>query len=113
LARRIGQGAHSLAGQTDLLELAAILENACIVVTTDSGPMHMAAATGVPVVALFGPGDPKRYCPRGQPGQTIILQGRSAPRDPLRWHSDLTATQVIDAILAALGRHSETRGGDD
>lgn len=102
LARQIGDGARSIAGHTTLLELAAALEGASLVVTTDSGPMHMAAATGAPVVALFGPGDPTRYAPRGHPERTRILLGRVAPRDPHLWHVDITAAQVAEEIRTLL-----------
>jgi ADP-heptose:LPS heptosyltransferase len=99
LSTRIGAGARSLAGRTDLLELAAIFEGARAAVTTDSGPMHMAAAVGTPLVALFGPGDPRRFGPRGRTGQIAVLQGRSEPHDPKRWHSDIHAADVVDALL--------------
>ncbi len=46
---------RSLAGQTDLVTLHALLAMAEVVVTNDSGPMHMAAAAGRPVVGIFGP----------------------------------------------------------
>jgi ADP-heptose:LPS heptosyltransferase len=98
----IGAGALCLAGRTDLLELAAILEAAQVAVTTDSGPMHMAAALGAPLVALFGPGDPARFAPRGRQGQVVILQGRARPRDPLAWHADLASREAVDAALRLL-----------
>ena len=56
----------SLCGQSTLLELAAIFKEADIAVTTDTGPMHLAAAIGTPVVALFGPTDPARTGPYGK-----------------------------------------------
>lgn len=52
-----------LTGQTSLRELAALLSVAAQVVCNDSGPMHLAAALGRPLVALFGPTDPKRIGP--------------------------------------------------
>ncbi len=99
LAVNIGGGSRSLAGQTDLLELAAILDGACAAVTTDSGPMHLAAAVGTPLVVLFGPGDPHRFGPRGRAGHIAILQGRRSPHDPARWHTDLRTDDVLDALL--------------
>ena len=99
----IGGGARSLAGRTHLLELAAILEGATVVVTTDSGPMHVAAAVGAPLVALFGPGDPARFGPRGRAGQVVMLQGKTRPRDPRAWHADLTAAEAVDAALRLIG----------
>jgi ADP-heptose:LPS heptosyltransferase len=49
----------------DLLTVAAVLERLDLFVTGDTGPMHLAHAVGTPVVAVFGPSDPKRYAPRG------------------------------------------------
>ncbi len=56
-------GALDLTGETTLEELAALLERCEVLVTNDSGPMHMAHALGVPVVSIFGPTDPKRCGP--------------------------------------------------
>ena len=54
-----------LDGKTSLNQLAALYRRAQVVVTTDSGPMHLAAAVGTPVVALFGPTAPWRTGPYG------------------------------------------------
>ena len=48
-----------------ILEVARILRRATLYVGNDSGITHLAAAVGVPVVALFGPTDPARWAPRG------------------------------------------------
>jgi heptosyltransferase I len=60
-----------LSGKTSLLDLAYLYRQALTVVTTDSGPMHLAAAVGTPVIALFGPTDPARTGPYGQ-GHSIV-----------------------------------------
>jgi len=53
-----------------LKELAALLEGAKLMVAADTGPLHLAAALGTPVVALFGPTDPERNGPR--PGGAVV-----------------------------------------
>ncbi len=55
-----------LDGKTSLNTLAAVYRRAQVVVTTDSGPMHLAAAVGTSVVALFGPTAPWRTGPYGR-----------------------------------------------
>lgn len=52
-----------LCGVLDLPALAAVLERLDLLITGDTGPMHLAAAVGTPVVAVFGPSDPARYAP--------------------------------------------------
>ncbi len=52
-----------LAGRVDLVDLAAVLTHLDLLITGDTGPMHLASAVGTPVVALFGPSDPRRYGP--------------------------------------------------
>ncbi len=56
-------GAAILAPETSLAELAALLQDAALVVSGDTGPLHLAAALGVPVVGLYGPSDPARNGP--------------------------------------------------
>jgi lipopolysaccharide heptosyltransferase I len=55
----------NLVGRLGLKGLAALLRGADLMVTVDSGPMHIAAAVGAPIVALFGPTDPRRTGPVG------------------------------------------------
>lgn len=54
---------HDFTGKTDLRTLGALFRMTAAVVTTDTGPMHLAAAAGTPVVALFGPTSPRRTGP--------------------------------------------------
>ena len=55
---RLAPGAVNLAGMTTLDELAALIRRSTMVVTNDSGPMHLAVALDRPVVSIFGPTDP-------------------------------------------------------
>ena len=80
--------AVNLGGLTSLRELACLYRQAALLITTDSGPMHLAAAVGTPVVALFGPTDPARTGPYG-PGHRVIQSGLSC--------------------IACLRKHCETR----
>lgn len=63
-----------LSGTTTLRELAFLLEQAKAMVCTDTGPMHIGAAMGCPVVALFGPTSPNRTGPYGK-GHKVIRAG--------------------------------------
>lgn len=66
--------AVNLGGRTTLRDLAFLYSKAALVITTDSGPMHLAAAVGTPVIALFGPTDPARTGPYG-PGHRVVRRG--------------------------------------
>ena len=55
--------AVNLAGKTRLGELAALLEKSSLLITNDTGPMHLASAVKCPVVAIYGPGNWLRYGP--------------------------------------------------
>jgi 3-deoxy-D-manno-octulosonic-acid transferase/heptosyltransferase-1 len=63
--------AANLAGRTSLIELAAFYQQMSCLVSTDTGPMHIAAAVGTPVVAIFGPTAPWRTGPYGQ-GHKVV-----------------------------------------
>lgn len=62
---------EDLRGRTSVTELGAILQVADVVVANDTGPIHLAAALGRPVVALMGPTDPERTGPYG-PGHRVL-----------------------------------------
>ena len=69
---RTNLAAISLAGQTSILQLAAVLKRAKLFIGHDSGPMHIAAAMGTRVVALFGPtSDVASWRPWGE-GHTVL-----------------------------------------
>ncbi len=73
--------ALSLAGRLDVRGLAATAERAVLFVGSDSGPMHIAAAVGTPVVALFGPNTPDRFAPRGSASRVIRHEYPCSPCD--------------------------------
>jgi len=63
--------AYSWAGQASLLDYAALVSRAVCMVGNESGPMHIAAAMDVPVIALFGPGIPSVFSPYGPKSRFI------------------------------------------
>ncbi len=69
----------NLAGETTLKMLAALFEKTDFVVSTDTGPMHLAAAMGTPVAALFGPTAPWRTGPFGNDHQVIRIGLECSP----------------------------------
>jgi heptosyltransferase-1 len=69
----------NLAGRTSLVELAGVLRHAYLAITTDTGAMHLAAALGTPVVALFGPTAPWRTGPFGQGHRVVRLELPCSP----------------------------------
>ena len=99
----------NLAGQTSLNTLAVVFEKAKVVITTDTGPMHVAAAVNTPVVALFGPTAPWRTGPYGD--QHKILQVEMECRPCLKKNCgtricmrEITAEQVLVATNEILQR---------
>lgn len=73
VAGKAGSNGFDLGGRTSLLELAGALLSCDLLVTNDTGPMHLAAALGVPVLALEGPADVKQTRPLGS---SVRLVGR-------------------------------------
>jgi ADP-heptose:LPS heptosyltransferase len=72
------------AGHVDLLTLAAILERLDLLITGDTGPMHLAAAVATPIVAVFGPSDPARYAPRGPLDRVVRVDLPCSPCNRIR-----------------------------
>ena len=90
-------GAISLAGETSLPVLAALLELSRLLVTNDSGPMHMAAALGVPLVVAFGPAAPDRFGPRGR-GIHLVFAAIGQPGRG-SWWEEVRADAVSEAAV--------------
>ena len=63
---------------------AALLARLDLLVTGDTGPMHLAAAVGTPVVAVFGPSDPARYAPRGPRDRVVRIDLPCSPCNRIR-----------------------------
>jgi lipopolysaccharide heptosyltransferase II len=76
-----GPGATPLVGVAHLPELAALHAGASLVLANDSGPMHLAAAVGTPVVGVFGPGDARKTSPLpgGAPSACVSLDFPCSP----------------------------------
>jgi len=99
-----------LAGKTTLRDLAYLYELSSLVVTTDSGPMHVAAAVGTPTVALFGSTDPARTGPYGE-GHTVIR--KDLPCSPCflkrcetrRCMREISVEEVFRAIAEKTGKN--------
>jgi ADP-heptose:LPS heptosyltransferase len=68
-----------VAGKTTLNELAAIFSKCAVVVSADSGPLHLASASGAMTVGLFGPTSYKITGPRGKKGSIIIQKDFGCP----------------------------------
>jgi ADP-heptose:LPS heptosyltransferase len=73
-----------LSGDVDLLTAAAVIEQLDLVVTGDTGPMHLANAVKTPVVAMFGPSDPRRYAPRGARDTVVRIDLPCSPCNRIR-----------------------------
>ena len=102
--------AVNIGGKTSLRELAALYRRAALLVTTDSGPMHLAAAVGTPVIALFGPTDPSRTGPYG-PHHRVISKGipcspcfRKQCANP-RCMTEISVEEVFSAVRDMLDKH--------
>lgn len=103
-----------LSGKTDLLTLAALISHARLLVTVDSAPVHLAAATHTPQVILFGPTNPFHWRPRESPA--LILHGKSSepatefsPVQPRLPMGQISTEAVISAMDSLLSRHAAAR----
>lgn len=82
-ASRCGDRLVNLAGEVGLPEFASLLTRAQVLVTNDSGPLHLAAAAGTSSVALFGPETPVLYAPlRSREGQQHRVHYLALPCSP-------------------------------
>ena len=102
----------NLAGRTSLMETAAIIEKSSVLISGDSGILHIGVGLGKPTVSLFGPGIAKKWAPRG--ADHIVLN-RNLPCSPCtrfgytpkcsegaRCLKEITVDDVIAAVMTLL-----------
>jgi heptosyltransferase-1 len=90
----------SLAGRTNLKQLAYVLQRSAVHVCGDTGSGHLAAALGRPVVSIIGPTDPERVCPYGQRANTLSRREKCGAA--CDWHRcEFAHPRCLDAISVA------------
>lgn len=105
-------GGVNLVGKTTLSETAAILARSSLLVSGDSGILHIAVGLGIPTVSLFGPGREKKWAPRGA-GHIVINKNLSCspcttfgytPKCPInaRCMAEISVDEVEAAALTLL-----------
>lgn len=108
---RIGR-VLNVAGMTGLRELAALIAECDVLLTNDSGPMHMGYAVGTPVVAVFGSTSPQHTGPVG-PKDVVVQAGgidcspcfdRECSKGHLRCMEAIGVDEVFDAVRGLLPR---------
>ena len=108
-------GAAATAPETSLTDLVALSRRAALMVSGDTGPTHIAAAVGTPVVALFGPTNPARNGPWRTEDRSIARYEacdchyeRKCRHDESRW---CLATISVDEVIASIDARLKTRQG--
>ncbi len=104
--------ALNLAGMTSLPETAAIIQKSALLLSGDSGVLHIATGLGVPTVSLFGPGRAKKWAPRGEhhivinkelPCSPCTTFGNTPPcPNNVRCMKDISVEEVVNAVISLL-----------
>lgn len=113
VAKELSGRVINLAGKTTLPQLAGLLREMDLVITNDSGPMHLAAVMGTPVLAMYGPTDPVRTGPYG-PDHRVLkgkLQCQPCFSACCRFRDNscmltITPESVINTAIAMLAQHA-------
>jgi heptosyltransferase-2 len=114
----LGPRALNLCGKTTLRQMAAVLRVCDLLISNDTGPVHIAAAVGTPVVALFGSSCPHLYGPWGNHHRVVSLELACSPcrtghqvdrcrtciYDTARCMTGITTIQVRGAVVEMLHR---------
>jgi ADP-heptose:LPS heptosyltransferase len=93
-----GVSVIDVTGQLNLPELAAVLSRLDLLVTGDTGPMHLASAVDTPLVALFGPSDPARYGPASSRQKVLRVQLPCSPCGQVRLPPERCRGHVPDCM---------------
>lgn len=113
LIKGIEKDAVNLIGRTTLRELMALVKRCSLFITNDTGPMHIASALNVPVVAIFGPTDPVRTSPLGV--STVIRKEVNC--SPCRYRScplnhECMERITVEEVLESTGKYLLTENED-
>ncbi|MFH1549459.1 MAG: lipopolysaccharide heptosyltransferase II, partial [Planctomycetota bacterium] len=99
------------AGKTTVLQLAALLKRCDLLVTNDTGPMHVADAAGTRILAVFGPTDPVTTAPYGRFHRIVTVNAGCAPcllRECPTDHRCMTGV-TVEMVLKETGRMLATK----
>lgn len=110
IARKTRCAPKVVAGKFSLLQYASLVKRCALFVGNDGGAMHIAAAMGTPVVALFGPTYPRRWGPRGSLAQVIYkgLDCRACYHPTCLRGDDSCMQQItVDEVFEAASRMLE------
>ncbi len=120
IARTMAEEAVVAAGEFNFRQVAALLERCSLTISNDTGIVHLAAAMGTPVVALFGPNLPVRYGPIGEGHAVLYKKEECSPcinihlgetrtcETPMCMHS-ISLDEVWEAVRARLDAASRAR----
>jgi ADP-heptose:LPS heptosyltransferase len=107
-----GSGGLNLASLTTLAETAAVIARSCLVISGDSGVLHIAAGLDIPTISLFGPSCATKWAPRGEKHIVLNRQldcspctrfGTTPPcTHGVRCMDEITAAQVLEAAVRLL-----------
>jgi lipopolysaccharide heptosyltransferase I len=114
LRRKTSSAIVNLAGLTNLRELTALIKYARLVVSNDTGPGHIAAALGVPVVLIFGRSNPVRVAPYGRSHCVAAVEpdGRgfnADSKDPKHDIKAITVDEVYQKVCEQFGSSHEVK----
>jgi ADP-heptose:LPS heptosyltransferase len=111
-----GTSALNLVGRTSLTETAAVIDKCAVLVSGDSGILHIGVGLGLPTVSLFGPGIVKKWAPRGD---NHIVLNKNLPCSPCtrfgytpkcpegaRCLREITVEEVTVAVMTLLHRNA-------
>ncbi len=114
IAERMATKPIVLSGRTSIRQLMAVIKRCSLFITNDTGPMHIAAAFGVPVVAIFGPTDWRTTAPLGAAHSIVRHEVECAPcllrECPIdhRCMTRVTVDEVCEAALTQLQADKQT-----
>jgi heptosyltransferase-2 len=113
IEQRLGGACLNMAGRTTVRQLMALIKRSDFMVTNDSGPMHIAAAFGVPLAAIFGPTDHTGTAPYTDKAVIVRKDVGCAPcklRECPTDHCCMTAVTADDVVAAALALREKFHG---